>query len=93
MRRNQLAVLGSGVLLASLAVFGSVSARQARVLAEERRAAQVERDASEQVVRMLIELLETTNAVPQVKRPERALRSRLGDPAWSPRTQVLKAGR
>ena len=92
-RRNQLAVLGSGVLLASLAVFGSVSARQARVLAEQRRAAQVERDASEQVVRVLIELLETTNAVPQVKQPERALRTRLGDPAWCPRSQVLNAGR
>ena len=45
----------------SLVAFGAVSARQARVLAEQRRAAQLERDTSEQVVRVLIDLFETTN--------------------------------
>ena len=59
--RNRLAVFTSAVFVASLAVFGGVSAWQARVLAEERRVAQLERDSSEQVARVLLELFETTN--------------------------------
>jgi serine/threonine-protein kinase len=59
--RNRLAVLAAAVLFASLAAFGAVSARQARVLAEQRRAAQLERDTSDQVVRLLIDLFEATN--------------------------------
>ena len=59
--RNRLAVVAAAVLVGSLAAFGGVSAWQARVLAEQRRAAQLERDTSEQVVRLLIELFESTN--------------------------------
>ncbi len=59
--RNRLAVITAGVFVASLAVFGGVSAWQARVLAEQRRVAQLERDTSEQVARVLLELFETTN--------------------------------
>jgi serine/threonine-protein kinase len=59
--RNRLAVLAATALVASLAVFGAVSARQARILAEQRRVAQLERDTSDQVVRVLIDLFEATN--------------------------------
>ena len=59
--RNRLAVAISAVFVASLAAFGGVSAWQARVLAEQRRVAQLERDASEQVARVLLDLFETTN--------------------------------
>ncbi len=59
--RHRLAVAVSVVFVASLAVFGVVSAWQARVLAEQRRVAQRERDASEQVARVLLDLFETTN--------------------------------
>ncbi len=59
--RNRLAVAVSAVFVASLAAFGGVSAWQARVLAEQRRVAQLERDASEQVARVLLDLFETTN--------------------------------
>ena len=60
-RRNALAVGAATFLIVSLAVFGIVSNRQARVLAEQRRIAQTERDTAEQVVRVLIDLFETTN--------------------------------
>jgi serine/threonine-protein kinase len=59
--RNRAAVVASAVLVLSLAAFGVVSAWQARVLAEQRRVAQLERDTAEQVVRVLIDLFETTN--------------------------------
>ncbi len=59
--RHRLAVAVSAVFVASLAVFGVVSAWQARVLAEQRRVAQRERDSSEQVARVLLDLFETTN--------------------------------
>jgi serine/threonine-protein kinase len=59
--RNRLAAFTSAVFVASLATFGGVSAWQARVLAEQRRVAQLERDASEQVARVLVDLFETTN--------------------------------
>ena len=60
-RRNKIAVGAAAALVVSLAAFGGVSAWQARVLAEQRRVAQVERDASGQVVRVLIDLFEATN--------------------------------
>ena len=60
-RRNALAVGAAASVIVSLAVFGVVSNRQARVLAEQRRIAQTERDTAEQVVRVLIDLFETTN--------------------------------
>ena len=46
-RRNKIAVGAAAALVVSLAAFGGVSAWQARVLAEQRRVAQVERDASD----------------------------------------------
>ena len=60
-RRNALAVGAASVVIVSVTVFGVVSNRQARVLAEQRRLAQTERDTAEQVVRLLIDLFETTN--------------------------------
>jgi serine/threonine-protein kinase len=60
-RRNALAVGAAAVVILSLAAFGLVSAWQASVLAEQRRVAQTERDTAQQVVRLLIDLFETTN--------------------------------
>jgi serine/threonine-protein kinase len=60
-RRHAIAVAAAAVVVASLAAFGIVSARQARVVAEQRRVAQVERDTAEQVVRVLIDLFQTVN--------------------------------
>jgi len=59
--RNRLAVASAAVLVTSLAAFGGMSAWQARVLSEQRRVAQRERHTSEQVVRVLVDLFETTN--------------------------------
>jgi eukaryotic-like serine/threonine-protein kinase len=61
LRRHAIAVGAITAVVASLAAFGIVSARQARVLAEQRRVAQIERDTSDQVVRVLIDLFQTTN--------------------------------
>ena len=60
-RRHAIAVAAATVVVTSLAAFGVVSARQARVLAEQRRVAQIERDTAEQVVRVLIDLFQTIN--------------------------------
>ena len=60
-RRNAVAVGAAAVVVVSLAAFGIASARQARVLAGERRLVQIERDTAEQVVRVLIDLFEATN--------------------------------
>ena len=60
-RRNALAVGAAAIVIVSLAAFGLVSAWQASVLDEQRRVAQTERDTAEQVVRLLIDLFETTN--------------------------------
>ena len=60
-RRHAMAVAAATVVVASLAGFAVVSARQARVLTEQRRLAQVERDTAEQVVRVLIDLFQTIN--------------------------------
>ncbi len=59
--RHRLAVFASAAFVASLAGFGGISAWQAQVAAEQRRAAQLERDKSEQVVRLLIDLFQSTN--------------------------------
>ncbi len=59
--RNRVAVSAASVFVTSLAAFGTFSAWQARALAEQRGVAQRERDASEQVTRVLIDLFETTN--------------------------------
>ena len=60
-RRNKVAVAAAAAIVVSVTVFAGVSAWQARVLAEQRRVAQIERDTSEQVVRVLIDLFQTTN--------------------------------
>ena len=60
-RRNALAVGAAAIVMVSLAALGLVSAWQASVLDEQRRVAQTERDTAEQVVRLLIDLFETTN--------------------------------
>jgi tetratricopeptide (TPR) repeat protein len=60
-KRNPVAVAMGGGLVLSLAVFGAVSAWQARVLEGQRRVAQQERDTANQVVRVLIDLFETIN--------------------------------
>jgi hypothetical protein len=59
--RNRLAVTAAAVLILCLTVFGIVAAWQARALAEQGRVARLERDKAEQVVRVLVELFETTN--------------------------------
>ena len=64
-RRHAIAVGAATVVVASLAGFGIVSVRQARVVSEQRRVAQIERDTAEQVVRVLIDLFQTTN--PEVR--------------------------
>jgi serine/threonine-protein kinase len=60
-RRNPVPVAMAAGLMLSLATFGGVSAWQARVLEGQRRVAQQERDTANQVVRVLIDLFETTN--------------------------------
>ena len=60
-RRNKLAVGATALVMVSFAVFGGVSAWQAQVLAEQRRAAHAERQTAEQVIRLMIDLFETTN--------------------------------
>ena len=60
-RRNRIAVSAAAAVVVSIAAFGGVSAWQARVLAEQRRVAQIERDTSEQVVKVLIDLFQATD--------------------------------
>jgi serine/threonine-protein kinase len=60
-RRNALGAGATAAVIVGLAAFGVVSNWQARVLSEQRRIAQTERDTAEQVVRLLIDLFETTN--------------------------------
>ena len=92
-RRHAIAVTAAAVVVASLAAFGVVSARQARVLAEQRRLAQVERDTAEQVVRVLIDLFQTANPVGASGRRSHAGRrvSRRGAGAFA-RAAALDAG-
>ena len=60
-RRNRLAVTAAAVLVSCITTFGVVAALQARALAEQSRIAGLERDKAEQVVRVLVDLFETTN--------------------------------
>ena len=59
--RNRLAVFCAAALVLALAVFGASAALQARALAEKSRVAKLERDKADEVVRVLVELFETTN--------------------------------
>ena len=60
-RRNRLAVTAAAVLVSCITTFGVVAALQARALAAQSRIAGLERDKAEQVVRVLVDLFETTN--------------------------------
>lgn len=60
-RRNPVAVGLATTIVVSLAVFAAISAWQARVLAEQRRVAQHERDTANHVVGVLVDLFQTTN--------------------------------
>ncbi len=59
--RNRLAVTAAAVLVSCIIAFGIVAGLQARALAEQGRVARLERDKAEQVVRVLVDLFETTN--------------------------------
>jgi serine/threonine protein kinase/Tfp pilus assembly protein PilF len=59
--RNRLAVTAAAVFISCLAAFGVVATVQARALAEQSRVARLERDKAEQVVRVLVDLFQTTN--------------------------------
>jgi serine/threonine protein kinase/tetratricopeptide (TPR) repeat protein len=59
--RNRLAVTAASVLVSCITAFGIVAGLQARALAEQGRVARLERDKAEQVVRVLVDLFETTN--------------------------------
>ena len=59
--RNRLAVTAAAVLASCITAFGIVAALQARALAEQGRVAQMEQAKAEQVVRVLVDLFETTN--------------------------------
>ena len=59
--RNRRAVTAAAVFVSCLAAFGVVATLQARALAEQSRVAGLERDKAEQVVRVLVDLFETTN--------------------------------
>jgi serine/threonine protein kinase/tetratricopeptide (TPR) repeat protein len=59
--RNRLAVTTAAVFISCIVAFGLVATVQARALAEQSRVAGLERDKAEQVVRVLVDLFETTN--------------------------------
>ena len=59
--RNRLAVAAAAVLASCITAFGIVAALQARALAEQTRLARTEQATAEQVVRVLVDLFETTN--------------------------------
>ena len=59
--RNRLAVTAAAVLASCITAFGIVAALQARALAEQGRVARMEQAKAEQVVRVLVDLFETTN--------------------------------
>jgi serine/threonine-protein kinase len=84
--RHQIAVAGATILTCALAAFGLSAALQAQALAEQSRAAQLERDKAERVVTVLVDLFETTN--PSV-RPD-GDRMPVGAFLASARTQALE---
>ena len=59
--RNRVAVAAAAVLMLSVTTFGVLAAVQARALAEQSRVARLERDTSEQVVQVLVDLFASTN--------------------------------
>ena len=59
--RNRLAVTAAAVFVSCITAFGIVAALQARALAEQSRVARLEQEKAEQVVRVLVDLFETTN--------------------------------
>ena len=59
--RNRLAVTAAAVFVCCITAFGVVAALQARALAEQGRVARLEQEKAEQVVRVLVDLFETTN--------------------------------
>ena len=60
-RRHKVAVAVAAAALLALIAFTGILARQARILADQRRVAEVERDTAQQVVHVLVDLFETTN--------------------------------
>jgi serine/threonine-protein kinase len=60
-RRHRIPVTAAAVFVGCLTAFGVVAALQARALAEQSRIATLERDKAEHVVRVLVDLFETTN--------------------------------
>ncbi len=60
-RRHRVGVATAAALVCSLTVFGAVATIQARALAAQVRVAGEERDKAEQIVRLLVELFESTN--------------------------------
>jgi eukaryotic-like serine/threonine-protein kinase len=59
--RNRLAVTAAAVFVGCITAFGVVAALQARALAAQGRVARLEQEKAEQVVRVLVDLFETTN--------------------------------
>ncbi len=59
--RNRLAVTAAAVFISCITAFGIVATLQGRALAERSRVARLEQDKAEQVVRVLVDLFETTN--------------------------------
>jgi serine/threonine-protein kinase len=59
--RNRLAVTAAAVFISCITAFGIVATLQGRALAERSRVARLEQEKAEQVVRVLVDLFETTN--------------------------------
>ncbi len=59
--RNRLVVAAAAVLASCITAFGIIAALQARALGEQTRLARTEQATAEQVVRVLVDLFETTN--------------------------------
>ena len=59
--RNRLMVTAAAVFVSCITAFGIVAALQARALAAQGRVARLEQEKAEQVVRVLVDLFETTN--------------------------------
>ena len=59
--RNRLTVTAAAVFITCITAFGIVATLQGRALAERSRVARLEQEKAEQVVRVLVDLFETTN--------------------------------
>ena len=60
-RRHRMGVAAAATLICCLTAFGVVATVQARALATQGRVAREERDKAERIVRLLVELFESTN--------------------------------